>query len=100
MRAAYRRFGKHLTPDQAMAVYSEQYWTSLMSTIDKMTPEQLDQRFGKKTLDKINQMKLNLLKKKMDPSKQKGGDAPAKKKDHMTEREFEKHISQKLAGGL
>lgn len=100
MRAAYRRFGKHLTPDQAMAVYSEQYWTSHLRMVEKMTPEQLNARYTPKMLDRINEMKLNLLRKKTNPANQKQvGDGAAKKKKHLTEREFDQHF-QELAGGL
>lgn len=101
MRAAYKRFGKHLTPQQAMSVYSEQYWKSAISVIDKMDPEQLLKRFGQKTLDKIQQFRLQQLKQKTDPSKKTvvpNGD-PVKKKKNMTEKEYERHF-QDLAGGL
>lgn len=98
MRAAYRRFGKHLTAEQAMAVYSQQYWTSLGSVLDKMSPEQIMERFGKKTLDKIQQLKLNELKNKTNPAmKAPSLDGEVKKKKHLTEKEFEKHFQQ-LAG--
>ena len=36
MRAAFRKYGKHLTPDQAMTVYSQQYWASLQDVIGKL----------------------------------------------------------------
>lgn len=98
MRAAFRKFGKHLTAEQAMTVYSQQYWTSLQQVIDNMPAEQVLARFGKKTLDKIQQIKLNELKKKTDPGqKQSTGDDSIKKKKHLTEKEFEKHF-QGLAG--
>lgn len=98
MRAAYRRFGKHLTAEQAMSVYSEQYWNSLGSVIEKMDPDKIISRFGQKTLDKIQQFKLQQLKEKTDPSKQKiVGNGEVKKKKHLTEKEFEKHFQQ-LAG--
>lgn len=99
MRAAYRRFGKHLTPDQAMSVYSEQYWNSFSSTIQNMDADQIMKRFGQKNFDRIQQLKLNQLKTKTDPSKQPTGDSPIKKKKNITEKEFEKHF-QELAGGL
>lgn len=100
MRAAYRRFGKHLTPDQAMAVYSEQYWKSFSSTIEKMTPEQIMGRFGQKTFDRIQQMKLNQLKNKTNPANVKSaGDGQLKKKKYLTEKEFDQHFKE-LAGGL
>ena len=98
MRAAFKRFGKHLTAEQAMTVYSQQYWTSLQQIIDNMPADKVLERFGKKTLDKIQQIKLNELKKKTDPSqKQSTGDESIKKKKHLTEKEFEKHF-QGLAG--
>lgn len=98
MRAAFRRFGKHLSPEQAMSVYSQQYWTSHISTIEKMEPEQIVKRFGQKFLDKIQNFKLNQLKEKMNPAtKQSVGDPAAKKKKHLTEKEFDKHF-QELAG--
>jgi len=100
MRAAFKKFGKHLTADQAMTVYNEQYWKSLESVLDKMTPEQILARFGKKTLDKIQKLKLDELKKSTDPkSKVVVGSDSVKKKKHITEKEFEKHF-QELAGGL
>lgn len=98
MRAAFRRFGRHLTPEQAMAVYSQQYWQSLGTIIDKMNADQILKRFGSKTLDKIQQLKLNELKNKTNPATQKFvGSESAKKKKHLTEKEFEKHF-QELAG--
>lgn len=97
MRAGFRKYGKHLTPEQAMTVYSEQYWTSANQVIEKMEPEQIIKRFGQKTLDKIQQFKLNQLKEKTDPSKQQKVDGEVKKKKHLTEKEFEKHF-QSLAG--
>lgn len=98
MRAAYRRFGKHLTPEQAMSVYSEQYWTSVTKTLENMSPEKIMERFGQKNFDKIQKLKLNQLKDKTDPSKQKS-ESPLKQKKNLTEKEFEKHF-QELAGGL
>lgn len=103
MRAGFVRFGKHLTPEQAMTVYSQQYWNSFFSTFDKMTPEMVKSRFGEKNgqkvLDKIQQIKLNELKDKTRPAAKAGssGDAPAKAKKNMTEKEFDKHFKQ-LAG--
>jgi hypothetical protein len=100
MRAAFKRFGKHLTAEQAMSVYSEQYWTSFAHTVDKLTPEQVASRFGKfpKILDKLQKMKLDELKKKTNPALQKNvGDGTVKKKKHLTEKEFDKHF-QELAG--
>jgi hypothetical protein len=98
MRAAFKRFGRHLTPEQAMAVYSEQYWKSNQNVLDKMTPEQLLARLGPKTLEKLQQMRLNELKSKTDPKNQKiAGDGSVAKKKHLTEREFDKHFDE-LAG--
>lgn len=100
MRAAYQRFGKHLTAEQAMTVYSEQYWTSLQKILDTLPPEKILERFGKKTLDKIQQLKLNELRKATDPNKKPiVADTDVKKKKHLTEKEFDKHF-QTLAGGL
>lgn len=97
MRAGFKRFGKHLSAEQAMTVYSQQYWNSLGSMIEKMEPAKILERFGSKTLDKIQQFKLNQLKEKMDPSKkQVPGDGEVKKKKHLTEKEFEKHFSQTM----
>lgn len=103
MRASYRRFGKHLTPEQAMTVYSQQYWGSFLSTVEKMSDDQIKTRFGdkagQKLIDRIQNIKLNQLKEKIDPSKQKvSGDAVVKKKKHLTEKDFDKHFSQQLAG--
>lgn len=101
MRAGFRRFGKHLTAEQAMSVYSQQYWSSLTRVLETMTPEQMLVRFGQKTLDKIQQFKLAELRKKTAPGTKppsaNGESAPKKK--HLTEKEFEKHF-QELAGGL
>lgn len=101
MRAGFRKFGKHLTADQAMTVYSQQYWSSLTRVLDTMTPEQMLSRFGQKTLDKIQKFKLDELRQKMKPGGKApvGTDEPVKKKKHMTEKEFDKHFQQ-LAGGL
>jgi hypothetical protein len=103
MRAGFRRFGKHLSADQAMAVYSAQYWNSFMSTFDKMTDEQIASRFGEKTgqkiIDRIQKLKLQELRGKTDPSKKPSG-APAgngKPKKNLTEKEFDKHFNS-LAG--
>jgi hypothetical protein len=98
MRAAFKRFGKHLTAEQAMSVYSEQYWTSLHSIIDKMEPDAILKRFGQKTLDKIQKLKLQELRDKTNPARKAvEGEAPASKKKHMTEKEYDKHF-QTLAG--
>ena len=98
MRAAFKRFGKHLTAEQAMSVYSEQYWTSLGGIIDKMEPDAILKRFGQKTLDKIQKLKLQELKDKTNPS-HRAPAAPGEvsKKKHLTEKEYEKHF-QTLAG--
>jgi hypothetical protein len=98
MRAAFRRFGKHLTPDQAMTVYSEQYWQSLGSVLEKMEPDKILNRFGQKTLDKIQKYKLEQLKEKTDPSKKTPVvNGEMKKKKHLTEKDFDKHFSQNIA---
>lgn len=100
MRAGFKRFGKHLTAQQAMTVYSQQYWNALGKTLESMTPEKILERFGQKALDKIQKFRLNQLKEKTDPSKQKQtADGSAKKKKNLTEKEFDKHF-QELAGGL
>lgn len=102
MRAAFKRFGKHLTPDQAMAVYSTQYWNSFFSTFEKMSDEQIKARFGEKNgqkvIDKIQQIKLNELKDRTKPGeKQPAATGDVKKKKHLTEKEFDAHFKQ-LAG--
>jgi len=98
MRAAFRRFGKHLTAEQAMSVYSEQYWTSLHSIIDKMEPDAIVKRFGQKTLDKIQKLKLQELKDKTNPAhKAPAASVEVSKKKHLTEKEYDKHF-QTLAG--
>jgi hypothetical protein len=98
MRAAFRRFGRHLTPDQAMSVYSQQYWTALTNVIEKMEPDAIVKRFGQKALDRIQNFKLNQLKEKTNPANQvKSGNSEIKKKKHLTEKDFEKHFSE-LAG--
>ena len=98
MRAAYKRFGKHLTPEQAMSVYSEQYWNAHKALLEKMTPEQLVSRFGQKTLDKLQQIKLNELKDRTNPAKKVAtGSEETKKKKHLTEKDFDKHFKE-LAG--
>lgn len=97
MSAAYQRFGKHLTPDQAMEVIEKRYWSNLSSLVEKLPPEELLKRFPKKSLDKLQEFKLGLLKDKVDPSKKKTeGDGSMKKKKHLTEKEFEKHFSSNM----
>lgn len=94
MRAAFKRFGKHLTAEQAMSVYSEQYWTSLHSILDKMEPDAILKRFGPKTLDKLQKLKLAELKAKTQPgNKTPVGDVDVTKKKHMTEKEYDKHFA-------
>lgn len=100
MRAAFKRFGKHLTPSQAMAVYSQQYWNSLSKVIETLPAEKMMEKFGQKTIDKLQQFKLQELKKKTDPSNlPKTENGEVKKKKHLTEKEFDRHFKQ-LAGGL
>jgi hypothetical protein len=100
MRAAYKRFGKHLTPEQAMTVYSDQYWTSFTSTFSKMTDDQIKARFGNKAgsavISKIQQMKLQELKDKTQPFVKKSDAEPAKVKKNMTEKEFDQHFRQSV----
>jgi hypothetical protein len=98
MRAAFRRFGKHLTAEQSMSVYSEQYWTSLHSVIDKMDPDAIVKRFGQKTLDKIQKLKLQELKDKTNPANRApAANVEVSKKKHLTEKEYDKHFAG-LAG--
>lgn len=99
MRAAHKKFNMKMSAEQAMKVYSHQYWQSIGGVIDKMAPEQILSRFGQKTLDKIQQLKLKELRDKMNPNAAKAQtvDPELKKKKNMTEREFDKHF-QKLAG--
>jgi hypothetical protein len=106
MRAGFKRFGKHLTADQAMTVYSQQYWNSFMTTFEKLTDEQIASRFGEKKgqaiINRIQKLKLAELKGSMDPNKKKNpvaASANGKPKKNMTEREFEHHFQQ-LAGGI
>jgi hypothetical protein len=100
MRAAFRKYGKHLTPDQAMTVYSQQYWQSLQSVIEKLDPDVIVKKFGQKTLDKIQKLKLQELKDKTDPGKKSvpGETANLSKKKNLTEREYDKLFTQRLAG--
>jgi len=97
MRAAFKRFGKHLSAEQAMTVYSQQYWKSFESLLDKMTPEQIEARFGKKILDKLQKIKLNELKNKTNPAHKVPVSDEVKKKKNLTEKEFDKHFKE-LAG--
>lgn len=98
MRTAFKRFGKHLTAEQAMSVYSQQYWNSLGSILDKMEPDAILKRFGQKTLDKIQKLKLQELREKTNPSnKVPETVTETKKKKHLTEKEYDKHFQQ-LAG--
>ena len=98
MRAAFGRFGKHLTAEQAMAVYSEQYWTSFLGVVEKMEPESILKRFGQKTLDKIQKLKLQELKDKTNPAnKTPAANVEVSKKKHLTEKEYDKHFAG-LAG--
>ena len=96
MRAAFRRFGKHLSAEQAMTVYSEQYWTSLGSVLNKMEPDAILKRFGKGTLDKIQKLKLQELKEKTNPANKKQDETPSKPKKNMTEKEFDKHFRDQV----
>lgn len=100
MRAAFRKYGKHLTPDQAMTVYSQQYWASLQDVIGKLDADTISKRFGTKTLDKIQKLKLQELKEKTDPGKKGAPSETANlsKKKNLTEREYDKIFSQRLAG--
>ena len=100
MRAAFRKYGKHLTPDQAMTVYSQQYWASLQDVIGKLDVETISKRFGPKTLEKIQKMKLQELKDKTDPGKKSlpGETANLSKKKNLTEKEYDKLFTQRLAG--
>lgn len=100
MRAAFRRYGKHLSPEQAMTVYSQQYWQSLTSVIEKLDSKTIAAKFGQKTLDKIQKMKLEELKEKTDPAKKSltNGEASVKNKKNLTEREYDKIFAQRLAG--
>lgn len=98
MRAGFRRFGKHLTAEQAMTVYSQQYWNSLSKIIENMEADQLLKRFPQKTLDKIQQFKLNQLKEKTNPAKKETPeDGEIKKKKSLTEKDFERHFSKNIA---
>lgn len=100
MRAAFRKYGKHLTPDQAMTVYSQQYWASLQDVIGKLDADTISKKFGQKTLDKIQKLKLQELKEKTDPSKKSltNSEASVKNKKNLTEKEYEKIFQAKLAG--
>lgn len=97
MSAAYQRFGKHLTPDQAMQVIEKRYWNNLSSLMENLPPEELLKRFPKKSIDKLQEFKLGLLKDKVDPSKKKSQtDGSDSKKKHLTEKEFEKHFNKSI----
>lgn len=100
MRAAFRKYGKHLTPDQAMTVYSQQYWASLQDVIGKLDADTISKRFGAKTLDKIQKLKLQELKDKTDPGKKglPSETANLSKKKNLTEKEYDKLFTQRLAG--
>lgn len=100
MRAAYKKFSMRLSAEQAMTVYANQYWKSIGSVIDKMAPEQILNRFGQKTLDKIQQLKLQELRQKMNPNAAKPNqiDPELKKKKSLSEKDFDKHF--KRLGGL
>jgi hypothetical protein len=102
MRAAYKKFNMRMTAEQAMTVYANQYWQSIGGVIDKMTPEQILSRFGQKTLDKIQQLKLKELRDKTNPNAQKPQalDPDLKKKKNLTERDFDKHFQKVRLAGL
>ena len=99
MRAAFTKFNMKLSPEQAVTLYNNQYWKSMNASIEKMTPEQILTRFGQKTLDKIQQLKLQELRQKMNPKNPQTPtvDPELKKKKSVTEKDFEKHF-KKLAG--
>lgn len=100
MRAAFRRYGKHLSPEQSMTVYSQQYWQSLQSVIEKLDPDTIAKKFGQKTLDKIQKLKLQELKDKTDPGKKTltNAETSVKNKKNLTEKEYDKIFAQRLAG--
>lgn len=105
MQAAYRRFGKHLTVPQATALYAHQYWKGFLTTFSNLTDDQIRARFGDKTgqkvIERIQKLKLAELKGKTDPSKKTpsaGSSGDDKPKKTMSEKDFEKHFSQQLAG--
>lgn len=101
MRAANRKFGLQITAEQAMAITAGQYWKSMSSALEKMSAEQILSRFGEKTLNKIQQLKLKELQNKTEPSKKVSGlDPEFKKKKSFTEKDFDKHFSKIALGGL
>lgn len=100
MRAAYKKFNMRMSAEQAMTVYSNQYWKSIGGVIDNMTADQILNRFGQKTLDKIQKLKLDELRQKMNPNGVKINqiDPELKKKKSLSEKDFDKHF--KRLGGL
>lgn len=100
MRAAFKRFGKHITPEQAMTVYSQQYWTSLSKVLETMEPDVMVKKFGQKAFDRIQKFKLDQLKEKMNPNKNSltKDEVDVKKKKNLTEKEYDKIFQQRIAG--
>jgi hypothetical protein len=102
MALSEQRFGKPLSPSQAMAVYSQNYWNGFLGTFNKMSDEQILGRFGqkdgRKVIERIQKLKLQELKDKTNPAnKTPSADTPATKKKHLTEKEYDKHFAG-LAG--
>ena len=89
-----------VTPKQAMSVYSEQYWSSLSRTMETMTPEQIEKRFGKKMLDKMERNKLESLKRKTDPANKSPQTTikSERKSGHISERDYDRAFQERIAG--
>lgn len=100
MRSGYKRFGKIMSPEQAMTIVSKDFWNGISSVLKTMSPEQIQEKFGKETLDKLQKLRLKELRDAADPNKGAPASStqPGKKRAKMTEKEYDKLFSQRLAG--
>jgi hypothetical protein len=99
MRANFRTHGKTLPPQEAMKLVSRDYWAGVTGILNTLSPEKIVERFGQKTLDKLQALKLQELKDKTNPGNKKpepGSDI--KKKKYITEKEYDRAFAQRIAG--
>lgn len=100
MRSGYKRFGKVMSPEQAMTLVQKDFWGGISNVLKNMPAEQILERFGKETLDKLQALRLKELKGDLDPNKGQTATSGAtgKKRAKLTEKEFDRNFSQRLAG--
>lgn len=100
MRANFRKFGKTLPAADAMKLVSRDYWGGVTKLLDTLTPDKIIERFGKKTLDKLQQLKLKELRDSTNPATQGTPTIPEvnRKRKSLTEKEYDKQFAQRIAG--